>query len=101
MIIPGPQVNHTEQTTNLDGTTYIIRFDWNGRIQRWFMSFFASDGTALAEGICIVTGVDLLRPYRADARMPQRSLFVGYNGTFRDPLLDDFKPEGRAWLYYG
>lgn len=80
---------HQEQFTTLDGRSYIIRFDWNQRIQRWTFSMLQSNGTALLLNKGLVLGSDLLRQTRHDTRIPQGSLVcIDTTGQNTDPTLD-------------
>lgn len=58
-------------TTTLDGTTYQLRFRWNGRLSRWFFDLSTAAGTPLIQGKLLAVGADLLRQIRHDDRAPQ------------------------------
>lgn len=53
-------VPHWTQRTQLDGTEYLLTFDWNQRAGHWSLSIADIDGEALHTGIVLVTGMALL-----------------------------------------
>jgi hypothetical protein len=62
-------VNNFEQTHELDGRLYLMRFQWNRRDKSWSVSFYLPDGTPLATGRKINLGVPLLNG-EIDERLP-------------------------------
>lgn len=98
-----PQFNadetHTSQTVTLDDVT--VRLDTYTVRPRdgWALDLYDSDGVPLVQGIALVTGLDLLFPYR-HLDVPPGPLFVGYHEQpVADPAEPDFL-ERRASLYY-
>ena len=67
---------HQTQTTTLDGRAFVIRLDWNARIQRWFLSIETSGGTSIMRSRAVVLGADLLRQVRHDPAAPQGALML-------------------------
>lgn len=91
LLIPGPSKAHQRQVTTLDGTPYVIHFDWIQRWGRWVFGLYTTGGDALLTGQPVVVGADLLGPFRADDRMPQGVLVVlDQTGAQRDPGWADF-----------
>jgi hypothetical protein len=58
------------QRVRLDGRDYNLRFAWNEREGRWYLSIFTDEDVPLILGIKIVTNWPLLRYYRSDPRVP-------------------------------
>lgn len=58
-----------EQTHELDGRLYLLKFQWNRRDKSWSVSFYLPDGTRLATGRKIVLAVPLLQG-EIDSRLP-------------------------------
>ena len=74
--VPVPSQPHAEQTTVLSGVTYLLRFDYVQRMNRWRLGIYTSAGTPIVLGIGLVPGTDLLAPYRDDTRIPPGVLAV-------------------------
>lgn len=55
------------QRVTLDGTEYILLFDWNDREARWYLSLFTIDEKPLATGIKVIANWSLLRRYKGNA----------------------------------
>jgi hypothetical protein len=55
------------QTVDLSKVRYQLYFSWNTRMQSWSMSVMDSDGALLLGGIRLVSGIDLLKNYKASA----------------------------------
>lgn len=85
--IPVPSQPHADQTTVLSGVTYVLRFDYVQRMDRWRLGLYTAGGTPIVLGIYLVPGVDLLAPYRADVRVPSGGLWV----------MSDTDPGRDAW----
>jgi hypothetical protein len=90
---------HTSQTLTLDGTrfrldTYTNRFDG-----AWYLDLYDADEEPLILGLGLVTGLDLLFPYRYLA-VPAGVLFINpLTGDSVDPGLTSFTDKDVA-LYY-
>lgn len=101
LTIPGPREAHTEQITTLDGVQYVIAFDWIQRWRRWVLSLSTTGGAPIVSGLPVVTGVDLLGPFKHDTRIPQGVLIVAdESADNHDPTWGDFGPDGSHVLYY-
>lgn len=78
---------HYTQRTTLDGTTYVLALNWNGREKRWMLSIRAADGTPIAEGLKVVIGWPLNRHVRGGP--PGMLWAVDTTGAGTDPGLQD------------
>lgn len=77
---------YTERVT-LNGLEYVLKFDWNGRQKRWFLSILDIDENALASGIKIVCDSIMLRrwvgrPGYTKGMLTAMSLFSDAPPTF-------------------
>ena len=90
---------HASQTLTLDGVRFRLDTYTNKADGAWYMDLYDEDNVALVQGIAIVTGLDLLFPYRY-LDVPPGILFVNdQDGPQEDPTLSTFLDEEAA-LYY-
>jgi hypothetical protein len=90
---------HTSQTLTLDRVRFRLDTYTNKADGSWYLDIFDGDGVALVQGIALVTGLDLLFPYRY-LDVPAGALFVNdHEGDRTDPGLTTFFDRGAA-LYY-
>lgn len=90
---------HTSQTLTLDGIRFRLDTYTNKADGCWYMDLFDGDGAPLIQGIALVTGLDLLFPYRY-LDVPPGILFVNdHEGERTDPGLSAFLDKEAA-LYY-
>lgn len=61
--------------TDLDGTTYIFKFRYNSRMDRWAFDIMAANEDPIISGIPVLTGTSLLTRFQDD-RLPPGDLFV-------------------------
>ncbi len=61
---------------DLDGVRIALRFRHSALQDCWHMWLVATDGTEFAGPIRLSSGLDLLLPYKYDARVPPGQLFV-------------------------
>lgn len=61
------------QRTTLDGREYQLRFDYNGREDRWYLDILTVDGQKLVTGIKLIGNWPLLRRF-TDPRLPPGNL---------------------------
>lgn len=86
------------QQVELEGVVYTLRISWNLRCERWELSVYALDETAVTEGVAITCGVDLLRG-SATSTKPPGLLFAGpTDASVARPDLTGLG--GRVKLYY-
>ena len=69
---------------------YRLAFKWNTRGQWWTMDVASDDGAALARGLRIVTGYNILRPHTAERFPPGAIVAVDVTGNMVPPTRDDF-----------
>ncbi len=90
---------HTSQTLELDGVRFQLDTYTNRADGRWYIDIRDTQGDALVLGIALVTGLDLLFPYRY-LDVPEGVLFVhDLAGPKEDPGLTSFDDQAAA-LYY-
>ncbi len=105
MIFEIPVLENTaswQQRTALDGTDYILEFNWNGRGGAWYLSILDLDGNAIVRSIKLVSNWPLLRR-RRDERLPPGELMMydatgeissaGYDQLGRQVTLNYFDAE--------
>ena len=66
------------QTIVLDGVSYDMRLQWNSRDESW-QCFMGLTGRAFKCKFKVVTGLDLLKPFKAYDETPNGKLFVWDN----------------------
>lgn len=89
---------YTERVT-LDGQEYTLRFDWNGREGRWYMSILLED-EYLVRGIKIISNTILLRRFVPRRRPKQHIMAVDFSSQGGEP--PGFEDMGiRVRLIYG
>ncbi len=90
---------HTSQTLTLNGVRFRLDTYTNKYDGCWYLDVYDGDNVALVQGLALVTGLDLLYPYRY-LDLPAGLLFVNdLTGPSEDPGLDTFFDQGAA-LYY-
>ena len=100
--VPGPSTAHSQQSTTLSGTSYVIQYNWVQRLQRWHFDMLQTNGDPIVRGVKLVVGPDLLARFRADPRIPPGGLFVVNSIQLHaneDPGWGSFEGETHA-LYY-
>jgi hypothetical protein len=68
-VIEIPLVNNEPRfkiRTILDDLELVLKFDWNDRAQRYQMSIYDSNESALIEGICLNVDTELLKRFTID-----------------------------------
>lgn len=51
-------------TVTLDGTTYQLRYTWNDRMSKWFVSVSDAGGTALIDNVPLVANWPIIDRFR-------------------------------------
>lgn len=77
------------QRTLLDGREYVLRFVWNTREERWYMTISDQDEVVIAAGIKVVADWPLNRLLTSDAAPPGRLIAVDTSGSGEAPGLTD------------
>lgn len=88
-----------DQTATLDGTVYLLHFQWNTRENCWYLRLTLPSGYLIAQGIKIVCNFPLLYKL-ADSNAPLGEIFAiapSYDDS--PPGFGDFA-NGRVTLYY-
>lgn len=86
-------------TVNLEGTFYVLQFDWNERQLLWSMDIFDSDNVPLIRGQACVANWEFLRVRVVEGLPPGRLFLYTADGlppqlqTFRDAELFYFDSE--------
>ena len=92
--IPVPDRPHSEQSTTLDGVTYVLRFDFVQRMSRWRLGLYTTRGDLIVAPVWLVPGADLLAPFRSDPRVPPGTLVVVATS---DPRRSDWGRMADLW----
>jgi hypothetical protein len=99
-IVPTGSDPHYSQVTTLEGTAYLLNFDYAQLQDCWYLSMSTIDGELLCAGLKLVCFWPLTRKV-ADNRMPQGDLFVFPVALDPSaPGLSDLLPNGRCTLFY-
>ena len=61
--------------TDLDGTTFMFKFRYNSRTDRWAFDIQTANEYPIVSGIAVLTGTSLLERF-SDERLPDGELFV-------------------------
>lgn len=83
----------------IDGTTYILKFNWNSRFSFWTISFYDVAQNPIVTGIKIVLNINLLAQFRAYAVPSGELRAVDASGNNRRIAQKDFV-NGRLLLIY-
>jgi len=79
--IPVDKEPNYEREVKLDGETFVFRFLHSVREDASFLTISTVAGEVLVSGIKLVTGADLLQPYRYNTKLPQGMLVLIVNGS--------------------
>lgn len=71
-----PEVKSFRQRTTLDGTDYVLVFQFNQRLARWFMDVLAEDDTPLMQGKLLAPSISLARLRVWHPSVPQNTLMI-------------------------
>ena len=82
--VPTSADAHYQQVTNLEGTDYILTFDYNQRESCYYLSIATNNGDDLVVGIKLVANWPLLHKW-ADSRLPPGELVLIANTNLTDP----------------
>jgi hypothetical protein len=88
------------ETVTLDGTQYILLFNFNQRCATWYLSLQTIDGDDITDGIKLVAGWDLLVKCADPNRPPGRLYVLSTTSDWSPPGLADLAPGGRCVLTY-
>ena len=87
--LPNPNEPNVFKRVVLDGTSYIMRFDWIERINLWSFSLLTENGDPISSSIALTANWKINYTIR-DPRGPRGLLILGMaDGT--DPTIDTLK----------
>lgn len=99
-IIPTTADPFYSQLVTLEGTAYLLSFQYNQRENTWYMSVADAEGNDIYNGIKLVCSWPLTRQC-ADPNMPQGEFMViSSTADTSPPGLSDLQPSGRCVLNY-
>ncbi len=68
LIIPTDSENSSfKMRTELEDKEFVLRFDWNGRLERWFISLMDGSENPLVMGMNLVTNWNLFGRFKGAA----------------------------------
>jgi hypothetical protein len=89
------------ERVRLDGRDYVLRFAWNEREERWYLSFLTGSEEPILMGIKLIANWPLLDSYRFDTRLPAGEIYcVDWTSDGTPPLLDELGDDKRCQLLY-
>jgi hypothetical protein len=92
---------YSAQRTRLDGRDYLLEFAFNEREDRWYLSISDDESAPIITGLKLITGLPLLRFYRADPRVPPGELIaMTLSQDESPPAFSDFGAGRRVELTY-
>lgn len=92
---------YTSQRTRLDGRDYLLRFAYNEREERWYLSLYDEDELPVLQGLKLVANHPLLKAYRSNPDVPPGELVVAdLTGDNSPPTLDELGEGRRCELLY-
>lgn len=71
-----PDLKSFRQRTELDGSEYVLVFQYNQRLARWFMDVLAEDDSPLISGVLVAPVTDLSRRRAYNPEHPPGALVV-------------------------
>lgn len=89
-----------QQLTTLEGSTYLLSFNYNQRASCWYLSIATEEGDYILNGVKLICNWPLLRRC-ADPRLPQGELVcVTFGADLTPPGLTDLGDGARCQLVY-
>ena len=85
--------------TELEDVTYIIRLDWNTRVEKWHISIFDADENPLLSGIPLNVDTDLIGPLRIAGLPPGLLMLFDTRGENAEAGRDDLFENISQLLY--
>src|ERR1700735_88143 len=86
------------ETVALDGTPYLLEFNFNQRCACWYLSLQTIDGDDIADGLKLVVGWNLLIKCASPNRPPGWLFVLSNTPDSSTPGLDDLNPNGGRCL---
>jgi len=88
------------EEVTLDNTPYVLKFDYNSRVEAWYISFNNREQTPIVTGIKMVLFHELISEY-PDRGLPPGELWVfDPTGGQNPPGREDFVNGRLVLLYY-
>lgn len=81
-----PEQTNQQQTVELDGSQYILLYQWNSRGDRWYLTVYDRDGDVLASSIKITLYGDLLAGIPPSKRPPGQLWAIDYPAGGNTPI---------------
>ncbi len=101
LVPTSPGVAYYTQRSRLDGRDYLLRFAWNQREERWYLSLFDDEESPLVQSIKLVCNWPILRHYRSDPRVPPGELMaMDLTGNNTPPGFEELGEGLRVELLY-
>lgn len=95
-VVPTRSQAHFRQTTTLDGTPYVLAFDWHQRWGRWTIGIYDQNDNAIATGLTLLPGLDLIEHLTTP---PGSLILADQSGDARAPTFDSLGDSLFALLY--
>lgn len=86
------------EIVNLEGSEYVLEFDWNDRVGYWFFALRTEGGELIVSGKRVVTAWPLLKGVPATNRPPGELFAVDFFGEKEAPGFEDLG--NRVGLFY-
>lgn len=100
-IVPTDSLPSYQETVTLEGTKYVLQFDYSERCASWYMSIADASGVDIYNGVKLVVGLPLLRRCKDPRRPPGALVVISSTADNTPPSLFDLVPNaGRCVLYY-
>ena len=74
---------------DLEEVSFIFKFRFNERMQRWIMDINDADENPILSGVPVLTAIPLTDEYVVDGLPPGRFIAINQTGTNANPLRDD------------
>lgn len=102
LLIPtSPGTPYFTQKTRLDGRDFILKFSYNQREERYYLSIYDEQEEPLLMGLKLVANWPLLRRYRWNPALPPGEIWVmDLTGEGTPPTLDELGEGRRCELTY-
>ena len=101
LVLPSDTANFDLRVT-LDDVDFVLRFEWNQREEKWYLTVSDADEDAILSGVKVVADYPLLTLAKHDSRCPAGQLLaVDSSGEGLDPHFSDLSGETpRVLLMY-
>jgi hypothetical protein len=100
LLIPTSDDAFYEQTTNLDGTDFVLRFRYNQRERATYLSILTPQGASVIEGVKVVCNYGLLEAYNPPGRPLGELVALSSGADASPPDLGELGEDRRVALWY-